>query len=239
MNIQLFKFNTQDIRTLKDDKGVLWFVAKDVCNILGYKKSATAVVNQHCRKKGCTEMVLPSAGGKQRTLLINEGNLYRLVTKSEMPDADTFEEWVFDEVLPTLRKTGRYVITDYLQESPRTWSKVYPDKYFEHVLRLYGYQFQKGVNPPQFIGHFTNEYVYKALDGQLPDELKKRQDQTLSIEEQRSLMHQFLNSEGKDVLEKHLDKVVTLMEVSSTIDHFKSLWSRSVTHRSQMELYLR
>jgi prophage antirepressor-like protein len=103
-DIQAFAFVDSLIRIVFDEQGRLWFVASDVCKALGYAKSASAVVEQHCQPKGCTKMVHPSKGGEQEMLLITEGNLYRLTTKSNKPEAAAFEEWVFDEVLPTIRK---------------------------------------------------------------------------------------------------------------------------------------
>lgn len=62
---------------------------------------------QHC--KGVTKLGIPSNGGKQETNCVPEGDLYRLVTHSELPSAERFESWVFDEVLPKIRKTGGYL----------------------------------------------------------------------------------------------------------------------------------
>lgn len=64
-------------------------------------------VREHC--KGITKTGIPSSGGIQETNCITEGDLYRLITKSELPSAERFESWIFDEVLPSIRKTGGYV----------------------------------------------------------------------------------------------------------------------------------
>jgi len=85
----------------------MWFCGKDVCNALGYINHHNAL-NQHCRAKGFLKQAVLSAGGMQEMKFINEGNLYRLVTKSQLPAAEKFESWVFDEVLPSIRKTGVY-----------------------------------------------------------------------------------------------------------------------------------
>ncbi|MCU0443744.1 MAG: GIY-YIG nuclease family protein [Microscillaceae bacterium] len=91
----------------------VWFCGIDICNILGYKNNSKAI-NDHCRPKGITKRYLLSNGGKQEYTFISEGNLYRLITKSQKPEAEKFESWIFDEVLPQLRKTGSYS----LQQSP-------------------------------------------------------------------------------------------------------------------------
>ncbi|RGF27450.1 BRO family protein [Faecalibacillus intestinalis] len=86
-----------------------WFVGKDVTNILGYKNGSRDI-NRHVDEedRGSTEMVSPS--GKQMTTIINESGLYSLILSSKLPTAKKFKHWVTSEVLPTLRKTGRYEI---------------------------------------------------------------------------------------------------------------------------------
>ena len=89
--------------------GEPWFVGKDVTNILGYKNGSRDI-NRHVDEedRGSTEMVSPS--GKQMTTIINECGLYSLILSSKLPTAKKFKHWVTSEVLPTLRKTGRYEI---------------------------------------------------------------------------------------------------------------------------------
>lgn len=87
-----------------------WFVGKDVAAILGYSDTADAV-KKHVdpEDKGVGEM--PTPGGKQRIMLINESGLYSLILSSKLPTAKEFKRWVTSEVLPSIRKTGEYKIT--------------------------------------------------------------------------------------------------------------------------------
>ena len=79
------------VRTiLKDDE--LWFVGKDIAEILGYKDTAYAISN-HC--KGVGEISLPSKGGNQMMKIIPERDLYRLIMRSKLPNAEKFEEWAY------------------------------------------------------------------------------------------------------------------------------------------------
>ena len=89
--------------------GEPWFVGKDVTNILGYKNGSRDI-NRHVDEedRGSTEMVSPS--GKQMTTIINESGLYSLILSSKLLTAKKFKHWVTSEVLPILRKTGRYEI---------------------------------------------------------------------------------------------------------------------------------
>lgn len=89
--------------------GEPYFVARDVAKALGYKDPTNAI-KQHCR--WVVKHHIPHPQSKTKTLEVNiipEGDLYRLVAHSELPNAEKFESWVFDEVIPQIRKTGGYI----------------------------------------------------------------------------------------------------------------------------------
>lgn len=90
-----------------DVGGKIYFVAKDVATALGYSNTKDAIL-RHC--KGVVKRDLLTKGGKQLMNVIPEGDIYRLVAHSELPAAQEFECWIFDEVLPSIRKTGTYII---------------------------------------------------------------------------------------------------------------------------------
>ena len=118
MNTELFKNeNFGEIRVLKKD-GKEYFVGVDVAKCLQYSNPSKAVID-HC--KGVTKIGIPSNGGVQETNVITEGDLYRLIIKSKMPESQKFEEWVFDEVLPAIRKTGGYVAEDRAIDFVNNW----------------------------------------------------------------------------------------------------------------------
>lgn len=88
-----------------------YLVANDVAKALGYTIPKDAVA-RHC--KGALKHRYLTGGGEQDLKIIPEGDVYRLIIKSQLPSAERFEKWVFDEVLPTIHKTGSY---DMKQES--------------------------------------------------------------------------------------------------------------------------
>jgi prophage antirepressor-like protein len=111
--IMLFKYEHDNqldqVRTVEID-GEVWFVASDVAKVLGYVNGPKAVAD-HCKEKGITKRyTLSTKGGNQQVTLINEPNVYRLTAKSTLPSAERFEEWLFEEVIPSIRKTGGYGI---------------------------------------------------------------------------------------------------------------------------------
>ncbi|PID48735.1 MAG: hypothetical protein CR991_10250 [Proteobacteria bacterium] len=114
-------FGENPIRIQRDNADKFWFCGKDICQILGYSNSRKAI-SDHCRKDGVTNRnTIDNLGRTQPTTFINEGNLYRLIVKSQKPEAGKFETWIFEEVLPSIRKTGYYVMPDQPEE-PETLS---------------------------------------------------------------------------------------------------------------------
>ena len=91
-----------------DEDCNVWFKAKDVAEILGYKKTRNAI-NKHVSQKYKKEAPIQGPlGGEQNCIIINEPGFYELVFKSKLPTAIFFREWVFDKVLPSIRKYGYY-----------------------------------------------------------------------------------------------------------------------------------
>ena len=92
------------VRVLYED-GKPLFCGADACKALGYKNQHDALT-RHC--KGVVKRYPLTSGGKQQMNFLPEGDLYRLITHSKLPSAEKFERWVFDEVLPSIRKNGMY-----------------------------------------------------------------------------------------------------------------------------------
>ena len=101
-----------EIRTIEENGNVL-FCGADVAKALGYKNPSKAL-SDHC--KGVTKRYTPTDGGPQQLSFIPEGDVYRLITHSKLPSAERFESWIFDEVIPSIRKHGAYVTPDTLEQ---------------------------------------------------------------------------------------------------------------------------
>ena len=96
-----------EIRSIGEKDNQVWFVAKDVAKSLCYSNTKDAI-GRHC--KGVVKRDLPTNSGVQTMSVIPEGDIYRLVMRSKLPTAEKFEAWVVDEVLPSIRKNGGYII---------------------------------------------------------------------------------------------------------------------------------
>ena len=97
------KFGT--VRTVTID-GVVYFVASDIAKALGYKNPQKAI-RDHCKR--VNESFIPSNGGEQKAKVITKSDIYRLIVRSKLESADEFESWIFDEIMPTIEKTGAYI----------------------------------------------------------------------------------------------------------------------------------
>nr|UVX87052.1 MAG: antirepressor protein KilAC domain [Bacteriophage sp.] len=105
--IQTFNFNSATLRALTDENGEPWFVAKDVCDILGLENSRKATADLDLDEKN-TVTISDGIPGNPNKTIISEPGLYKLIMRSRKPEAKTFQRWVTHEVLPSIRKRGIY-----------------------------------------------------------------------------------------------------------------------------------
>ena len=96
------------VRTIEEN-GKILFCGSDVAKALGYRRPKDAIT-AHC--KGAVKRRLLTNGGAQEMKMISEGDVYRLISHSRLPSAEKFESWIFDDVLPTIRRTGGYVASE-------------------------------------------------------------------------------------------------------------------------------
>lgn len=107
-NIKLFEYEHKSIRTIFAH-GEVWFMAKDTVDALGIdwngKNTLVSV-----KDEWVMSMEIPdSLGRPQKTLFINESAVYKLAFRSHKPEAERFTDWIAGEVIPQIRKTGKYV----------------------------------------------------------------------------------------------------------------------------------
>ena len=96
-----FEFQSHPLRVIVGEHGEPWFITKDVCAILGYANSNKAI-KDHCKIEEVTYRYIPALSNRYR--LIDEGNLFLLVTNADKPKAEAFGAWICDVVLTSLRK---------------------------------------------------------------------------------------------------------------------------------------
>ena len=147
------------IRSMVDEFGTIWFAGIDIAIALGYKLPDKAI-RDHIKKKhtmvldynNLSEMFEPSKidgskesdrGGARRLTLIDESAVYKLIARSNMPKAEEFQDWVFEYVLPTIRRHGMYV--DVSHPTIRVMSILIRNVETEAISSLIKYAKKKGV----------------------------------------------------------------------------------------------
>lgn len=216
-------FNSQQFSELKiliDKKEKEWFPVTIVAKVLGYSNPHDAII-RHCKNDGVVKHeVIDDLGRTQEMKFINEGNLYRLIVKSKLPSAEKFERWIFDEVLPSIRKHGMYA-TDELLNNPDLAIKVFQElkKEREETAKL---QQQINVDKP-----YTNfgKAISNSDDGILIGEYAKLLKND-SIEIGQNRLFQWLRENGyliksgrrkNDLVQRYLE--IGLFEMKETTIH--------------------
>lgn len=105
-NLINFNFENNQVRTAIKDNDNVYFCLSDVLPILGLESRAISKFNLD--DKGVEKLATPTKGGMQEVTFISEPNLYRVIFRSNKAEAVKFQNWVFNEVLPSIRKTGNY-----------------------------------------------------------------------------------------------------------------------------------
>ena len=176
--IQFSTFNFKDlpVRVISDPKGEFWFCGTDVCAILGYTNSRKAL-QDHCKQGGVTKRYTPTKSADQEMTFINEPNLYRLIIKSRKPEAEPFEAWVFEEVLPQIRKTGKYEIAQ--QPALPVPEKKFTFEFTEYELQQLAwlwFTFKRGVGTFQHV-----EKAFRVLGSNMSGQIYGQAYEYLSV----------------------------------------------------------
>lgn len=195
-----------NVRTI-EESGTVLFCGSDVAKALGYTNPSKAL-NDHCRGDLTKRYPIVDALGRtQEAIFITEGDIYRLAARSKLPGAEKFESWIFDEVLPSIRKTGGYMLPrDYpaalraLADAEEAKLKLLADnrtmqpkaQYFDALVErntLTNFREtakELGASPKKFVAFLLDhKYLYRDQRGKLlPYETKN--DGLFSVKECKS-----------------------------------------------------
>ncbi|RZN58832.1 BRO-N domain-containing protein [Avibacterium paragallinarum] len=149
-----FNFHSNSVRVIKDPNQEIWFCGTDVCDVLGYANSRKAL-QDHCKPSGVTKRYISHPSGRKEAIFINEPNLYRLIIKSRKPEAEPFETWVFEEVLPQIRKTGKYSLKPQQQNLPLVDPQY--NELLHLLMRIYCYGMQYADYQKAVLGANLND----------------------------------------------------------------------------------
>ena len=171
-------FENFQIRIITDEQGEPWFVAKDVCEALGYSNARDAIA-KHVDEEDVAKRDTLTKGGIQAVSCINESGLYSLILGSKLDSAKRMKRWVTSEVLPSIRKTGSYGspaanLPDFSNPAAaaRAWAEQYE---LGQVLAIENKQqqvqiesleslFRQGMTIPQFCKMLNGVNVMKVSE---------------------------------------------------------------------------
>jgi P63C domain len=131
------------------------------------------------------------------------------------------------------------LLSKYIAEEFLPWTSRFPREYYQEIFRLYNLPYSPlSLKRPSFIGWFTKEFVYNEMSPEVLKELEKK-NPTLENRRRRRKHHQHLTEEiGVPHLERHLTKLVTVMQLSDNIDDFKEKFGRAFKKINQLQLNL-
>ena len=175
--IQFSTFNFKDlpVRVITDPSNEYWFCGNDVCAILGYVNASDAL-KKHCKQGGIAKRYTPTKSADQEMIFINEPNLYRLIIKSRKAEAEPFEAWVMEEVLPTIRKTGRYQMGEQLAlPEPQKFTFEFTEYELQQLAWLW-FAFKRGVGTFQHI-----EKAFNVLGSNMSGQIYGQAYEYLSV----------------------------------------------------------
>lgn len=151
--MEIFEFENSQVGVVEENSQV-WFVGKDVANILGYARPTKAIHDHVDQEDQCEKIVtisqLSQNGTPQNTLLITESGVYSLIFASKLPAANKFKHWVTSEVLPSIRRHGAYLTDKKLEEvllNPDTLIKLATELKAEREGRLIAEQRVNELTP--------------------------------------------------------------------------------------------
>lgn len=114
--LEVFEFNGERVQVIPTDNGSFTVEANLVCQLLGYANPRDAI-SRHCKPDGVVKRdIIDSMGRNQVATFITEPNLYRLIARSQLESAKEFEAWVFEGVLPSIRRKGHYSHEEFVAE---------------------------------------------------------------------------------------------------------------------------
>jgi prophage antirepressor-like protein len=220
-NLSAFQFQMQEVRVHLGENGEPWWVARDVCEILGILNNRDTLKRVSDDWKGVFSIYTP--GGNQDMVCVSEAGLYKLIFTSRKPIAEEFQAWVFEEVLPSIRKTGSYeaqrnsLLNQLVLRTPATWELRFNPAWIAEAERVTGWKWSWRV-----MGKFINQSVYDSFPKEIRDELD-RLNPSDATGHRPSKHHQHLQNQAITFLDERIQKTLTLMEVADNSDEFFGL----------------
>lgn len=209
-----FEFEGHAIEAMPtEDNGEALFDAVLIAKALGYKNPHKAV-RDHVDEEDRTNRSVLTSGGKQKKIFVREPGMWALVLRANTDGARRFRRFVTAEVLPAIRKFGRYEpelqikIAAYIGEAMAQWSEMFPVEFWTGLDRLYGVKREDPSKRPLFYAQCV-QLVYETMDNDVYAAMKLRvpAPQTSGIRQ-----HQSLSTFGRDQTVRHVMRCLGMMD---------------------------
>jgi hypothetical protein len=225
-NLVPFTFDEREVRTLIIN-GEPWFVAADLCAILGFVNSRKAVSDHvDSEDKGVTKR--DTLGGAQRFTIVNESGLYALIFGSTLQENKRFKRWVTTEVLPQIRKTGKFQVDvrGWLSTGPKPWTKTFPDRYYSEIFRLHGKAPDRQKEREPWLAQLTTFLIYNRIEQGVRETLNRINPVPAGKRWRSRKLHQHIApGEAEQQFRTLLGECVGALSVAEDWDQFLSVWN--------------
>ena len=160
-------------------------------------------------------------------LVTNEPGLYRLILRSYKPEAERFQDWVCREVLPSIRKTGKFQVDvrGWLSSGPKPWTKTFPDRYYSEILRLHGKASDREKEREPWLAQLTTFLIYSRLEQGVVETLERINPVPSGKRWRPRKLHQHIApGEAEQQFRTLLGECVGALSVAKTWDEFLFVW---------------
>lgn len=213
-----FDFGEHRFRILGTHDDPLW-IASEVARVLGYRDAHDLTRRLDDDEKGTHSVRTP--GGAQKIAVITESGLYSAILKSKRKEAKPFRRWVTSEVLPSIRKTGRYEIAQLkiaalLDEHIRPWVALFPEEYWSNLDRLCRMTRPDPSKRPMLYAQCVR-LVYETFDAEVYAEMRNR---VPTPARSGVRQHQTLSDVGRQCMQRHIARHIGLQDATSSREEY-------------------
>ena len=196
-----FDYHGRSVRTVTIG-GEAWFVAVDVCAVLGLGNTTDALKGIQ-RDRLAFSDVIDSIGRKHRVKVISESGLYRLILRSNKSEAERFQDWICDDVLPQIRRTGKFQIAvPFLVPEAQPWTKTFDDDFLRQHLSL---ERAARRSIKECAARVTNDIIYRRLPEGVFQALQVSNPVLPGRKHRAKKQHQFVEP---TIARRHLDRLL-------------------------------
>lgn len=227
-----------DVRFVLID-GKLYAVANDILRALDYAESGwRTTISRKC--KGVTKCNVLTKGGNQQMNMISQGDIYRLVGGSHLPNAEQFESWVFDTILPTLESDGMYIKGEENTKTEKELLKIAEENLERKMMRKFGKGIRRDFtdtlesnweikNPMQY-ATYTDQLINIPVLGIKSSEYKKKNELP-----KKSLIRDYVDDESLERIIKQEQDVATLIDFGLDYTKVKELVQNRVDRKVNLK----